>query len=95
MTMTRTQARKGAETLAQLVKTIAARVREERKRKHLTQERLAELTNLSTNYIAHIERGTRGVSMGTLVQLVQIFGVPAYSLLLPSASAGHPRAKRA
>jgi len=72
------------QTLHQLCRTIGVRVREERKRRGLTQEKLAELTDLSSNYIAHVERASRGVSLGTLVDLAKVFGVPAYKLLITS-----------
>jgi transcriptional regulator with XRE-family HTH domain len=72
------------QTLQQLCRTIGVRVREERRRHGLTQEELAEKTDLSANYIAHVERASRGISLDTLVALAKVFGVPAYSLLKPA-----------
>lgn len=72
-----------AQTHHQLCRTIGARVRAERRRLGLTQEQLAEMTGFSTNYIAHIERASRGVSLGALVVLATVLRVPAHVLLVP------------
>jgi transcriptional regulator with XRE-family HTH domain len=41
----------------------------------LTQERLAELSDLERSYISDIERGTRNVSLVNIVKLARAFGV--------------------
>jgi len=48
---------------------VGGKIRDRRRRMKLTQVRLAERLGLTPNYIAHLERGTRGMSLGTLVTL--------------------------
>jgi len=55
---------------------IGARIREERRRMGYTQEQLAERADLSANFIAHLERGSRKPSLDTLVVLSGLLEVP-------------------
>lgn len=48
---------------------IGKRIRTERKKQHITQERLAELADISTSFMGHIERGSRVLSIETLIGL--------------------------
>lgn len=58
---------------------IAIRVlRDEHK---LTQEKLADLCGLTTNYVGDMERGERNVSLRALWQLADGLGIPASELL--------------
>ena len=50
-------------------KRIGQRIREERLRLDLTREKLAELLDLSTNFVGHIERGEKKMSLETLVNI--------------------------
>lgn len=50
-------------------KVISLRIKEVRRIKGFTQERLAELTGLSSNFIAKIESNNSTVSLQTLVSL--------------------------
>lgn len=52
-----------------------------RKRKGLTQEKLAELADLSVPYISHIERATKKPSLGTLLKIAAALDVTANELL--------------
>lgn len=61
---------------------LGQRVREERHRLGLTQEQLAERAGLSTNYIAHLERGSRGASLSTIESMCAIFDVPFASMFV-------------
>ena len=63
---------------------LGKRIREERLKLNLTQERLAEDVNLSTAYIGQIERGERSVTLETLVLLVNRLGVTIDYLLSDS-----------
>ena len=76
----------------ELSKVIGSRVREERRRLELTQEELAERVGLSTNYIAHLERGSRGASLETLEKVAGLLEVPVASLFVAGAQkqAGRP-----
>lgn len=48
---------------------IGSKIRQARHDKDLSQEQLSELCNISTSYLGHIERGTRKLSVETLVSL--------------------------
>ena len=48
---------------------LGQRVRKRRKELQLTQEQLAEACNLSAAHIGHIERGTRALSIESLLTL--------------------------
>jgi len=61
---------------------IAANVRELRKNKQITQEKLALEANLNRAYIGYIERGERKPSVETLAKIAKVLGVPLYKLFI-------------
>lgn len=63
---------------------LGKRIKEERLKLHLTQEQLAERTNLSTAYIGQIERAERNVSLDTLVYIASSLSVSIDYLLQDS-----------
>ena len=54
-----------------LLKKFGKNVKIERIKKDLTQEQLAEIMNLSQNYIACIESGKQNMSLGKILELSQ------------------------
>jgi transcriptional regulator with XRE-family HTH domain len=50
-------------------KELGKRIRAERRRQDLTQEKLAEMAEISDSFMGHIERGGRTLSIETLVKL--------------------------
>ena len=58
-------------------------IRRHRKKLGVTQEGLAERLDLTTNYVAHLERGSRGLSLKTLVTLAKAFGCGVKDLMPP------------
>lgn len=60
---------------------LGARIRQERQKHNLTQERLAEKIDVSHAYIGQIERGERSLSLDTLVKLANQLGVTIDYLL--------------
>lgn len=60
---------------------LGRRIREERQRLNLTQEKLSETINVSTTYIGQIERGERCPTLETLIKISNSLGVSIDYLL--------------
>jgi len=60
---------------------IAKVIRENRKKKNLTQEQLAEITNVASNSISRIERGLLMPALPTLIDICNALGTGADSIL--------------
>lgn len=60
---------------------LGKRIREERLRLNLTQERLAEEINISTAYLGQVERGERHITLDKLIPLSNRLGVSVDFLL--------------
>ncbi len=59
---------------------LGNRIRQERQRRGITQEQLAEKVDISTNFMSLIENG-RNMSVETLVKIAAVFGVTVDYLL--------------
>ncbi len=55
------------------VNEMGFRIAELRRSHQMTQEQLAELLNVSTKHISHVERGTAKLSLNALVTVSKIF----------------------
>lgn len=60
---------------------LGKQIREIRRQRHLTQEKLAEKVDLSVPYISHLERGTKKPSLAVLVRLAESLDVTLDRLL--------------
>lgn len=60
---------------------LGKRIREERLRLGLTQEDLAEYSNISLTYMGRVERGERNMTVKTLVNIANALGVTIDYLL--------------
>lgn len=60
---------------------LGQRIRDLRRKRGLTQEQLAELADLSTPYVSHLERGSKKASLAVLVRLAESLEVTADQLL--------------
>jgi transcriptional regulator with XRE-family HTH domain len=66
--------------MTQLRSQFANRLKALRIEKQLTQEELAEITNLSTSFISSMERGINAPSFETLESLAKALDVPVRGL---------------
>ncbi len=64
-----------------LLKKFGKNVKIERIKKDLTQEQLAEIMNVSQNYIANIERGKANMSLAKILELSKFMNVKIEKLL--------------
>ncbi len=60
---------------------VGANIQRAREQARYTQEELSELLSITPNHLSAIERGVSGVTLETLEQLCQFFGVSADTLL--------------
>ena len=64
---------------------LGRKLASERKNRRLTQEKLAEKTDLANNYISNIETGRSIPSLETLVRLCEALDITPNDLLISSA----------
>ena len=69
------------EDYSAVLKHIGLKFRVERTKKHLSQERFAELANVHTNYIGKIERGEQNLTVKKLVELVNSLEIPLSNII--------------
>lgn len=69
--------------------TMGDRIREARKKMGLTQEQLAERTDVTVVYISEIERGLKMPSMTLFIKLIEELDVSADYLLSDFVSTGN------
>ena len=65
---------------------LGKRIREERLRLNLTQEKLAEDVDLTTAYIGQVERGERSLTLENVIKIANRLGVSVDYLLSDSLS---------
>ena len=66
-----------------ILETISNQIRDLRVSKKITQQELAERTNLSVPYISQIENSHRNISLETFVKIVDALEVPLSDFFLP------------
>lgn len=65
------------------LKTILGKnVKYHRYRKNLTQERLAEILEVSPNYVGRLERGQHSPSLDKIERIAKALGIKAFELFL-------------
>ena len=87
--------------MASLCKHLGAAIRTARRNMGYTQDQLGERLDLTANFIAHLERGSRRPSLDTLLALSLALQVPLRDLFAgipraggPSAAQGNPLLRR-
>ena len=63
---------------------LGQRIRQQRKLMKMTQEELASVSDVSTSYIGHIERGIKRCSLETLICICNSLQIAPNSLLQDS-----------
>jgi transcriptional regulator with XRE-family HTH domain len=63
--------------------TFGAAVRAQREARQLTQEQVAELADLHTNYVSSVERGERNLGLHNVARLAYALDVPISVLVGP------------
>ncbi|NHN28545.1 helix-turn-helix domain-containing protein [Paenibacillus agricola] len=77
-------------------KLLGSRIRALRKANGLTQEQLAERSEIHYSYIGGVERGDRNISVDTLEKLLIALDIPAYELFrFDSSLTSQQQARRA
>ncbi len=75
------------QTGSNIRKTLGARIRQERLRKNLTIEKLAEILDVSPSFLGCVERGERALSIENLCKISDILEVTIDSLVKSNTSA--------
>lgn len=65
--------------------SLGEKIKTARKAQGYTQEKLAEICDISTGFLGHIERGTRKLSLDTLFCIAIVLNVSIDYLLIDSA----------
>ncbi len=65
----------------ELLKKFGKNVKIERVRKDLTQDQLAEIMDVSQNYVSKIESGLQNMSLGKVLELSEYLDVDIETLL--------------
>lgn len=61
--------------MQELYVIIGKRIAEERQKRNLSQEYLAEIANLHRNYIGYIERGEKRATVDTLYKIAKALDI--------------------
>ena len=65
---------------------LGKKIKSTRKERGYTQEKLAEICDISTGFLVHIDRGTRKLSLDTLFCIATVLNVSIDYLLIDSAN---------
>jgi len=58
-----------------LLRLLGERIKDERKKGGLTQEKLAELSGISNNFISYIESGNKNASLKTIKKIADVLQI--------------------
>lgn len=68
-------------TKAKVQVTFGSAIRALREEREITQQKLAELADLHTNYVSSVERGERNLSLHNITKLAYALDVPVAVLM--------------
>jgi transcriptional regulator with XRE-family HTH domain len=77
-----------------VAKLFGASLKRIRARRAITQERLAELTGISTNFVSELERGLKAPGLVVIVRLSRALDVSVHELLADFTDANLRGVKR-
>ncbi len=64
------------------IELVKFNIKKYRTAKNLTQDKLSELTGISSDYLSEIERGKRVPSLKRLIMIADALQIPAYKFLM-------------
>lgn len=67
--------------MSKILVQFGQKIRYYRKKKKLSQEKLAELANLHRTYIGQIETGKRNIALKNIIKLAKALGVSTKDLM--------------
>lgn len=70
---------------------IGMRIKQIRTQRKITQEQLAEMIDVTVQYISDLERGVTGSSVATIVKLCQVLDVSSDYILLGKEGSTDPQ----
>lgn len=68
------------------LKSVGKKIKEQRILKHISQEKLAELVDVTPSYISNIESGNRIASLPTMLEIAKVLDISMDYLLLENLS---------
>ncbi|WP_131786584.1 helix-turn-helix domain-containing protein [Protofrankia symbiont of Coriaria ruscifolia] len=74
---------RGVSNEYRFLKKFGSRIAELRRKRALTQEKLAELVGVDRSYIGYVERGQRNPSVGVVHRIAKVVGVSLAELFKP------------
>lgn len=69
------------------LKSIGKKIREQRLRKNISQEKLAEIIDVTPSYISNLESGNRVASLPTMLEIVNVLDLSFDYLMLDNLKA--------
>jgi transcriptional regulator with XRE-family HTH domain len=63
------------------LRKLGSAIKEERNKRYLTQEKLAELANMNSTHLGHIEQGIREPRIKTLIKIADALRVRVKDLI--------------
>ena len=75
------------------LKSIEKKIKDQRTRKKISQEKLAELINVTPSYISNLENGNRVASLSTMLEIVNVLDLSFDYLMLDNLTISSPEIK--
>jgi transcriptional regulator with XRE-family HTH domain len=63
------------------LRKLGSEIKQARNKRYLTQEKLAEITDMNSTHLGHIEQGIREPRLKTLIKIADALGVMVKDLI--------------